>query len=48
MGFAQGADAASADISRRWAAWWAQLEPHIDLLLTLSPDARQRWLEHLT
>ena len=46
MGFAQGADTASADISRRWAASWAQLEPHIDLLLTLSPEARQRWLEH--
>ena len=27
------------------ARFWASLEPQIDLLLTLPPDAQERWLE---
>jgi eukaryotic-like serine/threonine-protein kinase len=45
MDRADHASAPSTAKARHWAERWARLEPHIDLLLTLPPDARLRWLD---
>jgi eukaryotic-like serine/threonine-protein kinase len=45
MDRAPEAQARAPAAARGWAERWARLEPHIDLLLTLPPEARLRWLE---